>query len=335
MEQKVLRVSAVVIAGALVLRLVSGGILGNLLNFALSPETASWMIFLQTGRVVRPATITFTPDPTVPDTPVPPPTEKPDAPQAPVLPVFSRSDAENIAINCGFTYRADLPALISQPLNWDLTGPEPTVLILHSHGSESYAPTGEYSEISPYHTLDTDYNMISVGTYLAELLEDGGISVLHDTTLHDNPSYNASYNNSRESIRNYLEQYPSIQLVLDLHRDSIEDTNGNQVVQSVFAGDTTLAPLMLVIGTDHGGLTHPDWRENLSLALKLQTQLEGLCPGICRNLNLRSQRFNQDLSPGTLLIEVGSSGNARQEALRSTQVLAEAILSLAHGSKSN
>ena len=329
MEQKVLRVSAVVIVGALLLRLLSGGVLGKLTAFALSPQMASWMIFLQTGRVVRPTTITFTPDTTEPTQP----TEQSPSPEdTPILPAFSGADAANITVNAGFTYTADLPELLSQPLNWELTGDEPTVLILHSHGSESYTPTGEYTENSPYHTLDTDHNMISVGTYLASLLEDSGIQVLHDTTLHDNPSYSDSYINSRESIQKYLQKYPSIRLVLDLHRDSIEDSNGNQVVQSVFAGDSTLAPLMLVVGTNYGGRDHPQWRENLSLALKLQTQLEGLCPGICRNLNLRTERFNQDLSPGTLLIEVGSSGNTRQEALRSTQVLAEAIVSLAHGS---
>ena len=89
---------------------------------------------------------------------------------------------------------------------------------------------------------------------------------------------------------------------------------------------------MLVVGTDYGGLRHPQWQENLSIALKLQIQLEELCPGICRNINLRTQRFNQDLSPGAMLVEVGASGNTRQEALRAAEVLAKGIISLAHGS---
>ena len=90
---------------------------------------------------------------------------------------------------------------------------------------------------------------------------------------------------------------------------------------------------MFVVGTDYGGLTHPQWQQNLSLALKLQTQLESFCPGICRNLNLRTQRFNQDLSVGSLLVEVGASGNTHAQALKSAEVLAKAILSLSHGSK--
>lgn len=330
MEQKVLRVSTWVIVSALLLRLLNGFLP------VLSSEAVSVMLFLQTGRLVRPGNILFTPDTTDPSTPATSPTDstQPEQPDPESdLPVFSAGDAALIAINSSFRYEADLPTLLTQPLNWDLATGEPTVLILHSHGSESYTPTGEYAEVSPYHTLERDYNMLSVGDYVARILEAEGICVLHDTTLHDQPSYNAAYNNSRDSAKAYLEKYPSIQLVLDLHRDSIEDASGNQVAQTVFAGDQTLAPLMLVVGTDYGGLTHPKWRENLSLALKLQTQLEGLCPGICRNINLRTQRFNQDLSAGALLIEVGSSGNSRQDALRSAGVLAEAIISLAHGSQ--
>ena len=331
MEQKVLRVSTLVVVGALFLRLLSGFLPASFFSAALSSHATSWMIFLQTGRLVRPADIAFSPRPTEPIAPteetMPSPTEP-----TPALPVFSADDADNLTINCSFSYSADLSALLTQPLTWDLTGNEPTVLILHSHGTESYTPTGEYQEVSSYHTLDNDHNMLSIGTYIAGILEENGINVLHDTAIHDNPSYNASYANSRKSVEAYLAQYPSIRLVLDLHRDSIEDENGNQVVQSVFAQGTTLAPLMLVVGTDYGGLEHPDWQENFALALKLQTQLEDICPGICRNINLRSQRFNQDLSSGALLIEIGASGNTRQEALRSAKVLAEGIISLARGS---
>ena len=329
MEQKVLRVSTFVVVSALLLRLLSGFLP------VLSSEAVSVMLFLQTGRLVRPGNILFTPGATEPPVPTDPPNDPTQSenqnPQED-LPVFSAEDASLIAVNSGFRYEADLPALLTQPLTWKLAADAPTVLIIHSHGSESYAPTGEYAEISPYHTLESDYNMLSIGEYVAQLLEAEGISVLHDIALHDQPSYNAAYSNSRNSIQQYLEAYPTIALVLDLHRDSIEDASGNQVVQTVFAEDQTLAPLMLVVGTDYSGLEHPNWRENFSLALKLQTQLECLCPGICRNLNLRTQRFNQDLSAGALLVEVGSSGNSRQEALRSAKVLADAIISLANGS---
>ncbi len=330
MEQKVLRTGTMVVVCAILLRLASGMV--DSFSISLSPKIASFMIFMQTGRVIRPGNISFSPPPTEPTVetepvilPQPPPTE-------PDRPVFSPEEADAITVSSGFSYTADLPELLTRPLTWDLTGDEPKVLIVHSHGSESFAPTGAYQETTPYHTLNTDYNMISVGAYVAERLEEAGISVLHDTALHDEPSYNAAYNNSRKSVQAYLQAYPSICLVLDLHRDSYEDEAGNQLVHTVFSQGTTVAPLMLVVGTDYGGLEHPNWQENLSLALKLQTQLEAICPGICRNINLRTQRFNQDLSPGAMLVEVGASGNTRQEALRAAEVLVKGILSLAHGS---
>ena len=330
MEQKVLRVSTWVIVCALLLRLLSGGEFGTVLGRIITPEAASWMLFLQTGRLIRPTQISFTPEPTEPPpetTPLPAVTE----PQT-VL-TFAPEAAEAIDINCSFQYSANLAELVSQPLDWDLTGDKPTVLILHSHATESFAPTGEYLSSAAYRTQDTAQNMVSVGAYVAELLEAGGISVLHDRTLHDSPSYDAAYTNSRATAQSYLEAFPSIKLVLDLHRDYYEDENGNQIVRTVFSQGQTLAPLMFVVGTDYGGYTHPNWQENLALALKLQTQIEELCPGICRSVNLRSQRFNQDLSTGALLVEVGASSNTHEQALLSAELLAEAILSLAHGSR--
>lgn len=328
MEQKVLRTGTWVVVCAIVLRLICG--MADTFVPNLSPKIVSFMIFMQTGRVVRPNNISFSPQPTQPTEetqPAPPP------PTEPELPVFSAGEANGIGITAGFSYTVDKAGLLTQPLNWDLTGKEPKVLIVHSHGSESFAPTGEYQETTAYHTLNTDYNMVSIGSFVAEKLEEAGISVLHDTALHDEPSYNASYNNSRKSVQAYLEAYPSICLVLDLHRDSIEDEEGNQLVHTVFSQGTTVAPLMLVVGTDYGGLHHPQWQENLALALKLQTQLEEICPGICRNINLRTQRFNQDLSTGAMLVEVGASGNTRQEALGAAEVLVKGIVSLAHGSR--
>lgn len=328
MEQKVLRISTIVIVGALLLRLLSAAAP----TVTVSPALSSLMIFLQTGRLIRPASISFSP---IPEDSLPAPEEmtEPSLPSQSesALLTFSPDAAESLSVNCSFDYTADLSALLTQPLSWDLTGDAPTVLILHSHATESY--TGTYQETTAYHTMDTEQNLISIGRHLANLLEEGGIRVLHDTALHDTPSYSEAYTNSRASVQDYLNRYPSIRLVLDLHRDSYEDAEGNQIVRTVFSQGTQLAQLMFVVGTDYSGLNHPAWEENFALALKLQTQLEGICPGICRSIHLQSQRYNQDLSPGALLIEVGASGNTQQEALLATEVLAEGILSLAHGSR--
>ena len=328
MEQKVLRISTVVLVCSLLLRLMSTGVFADLFQFSLSSNTAAWMIFLQTGRLVRPAEIIFHPSPQAPTEPTEPEASQPI--EESVL-TFSPDLAEGLALTCSFSYSADLPTLLSKPLSWELTGDAPTVLILHSHASESFA--GDYEETSAYHTTDTSQNMVSIGKHVADRLEEAGIKVLHDTTLHDTPSYNAAYGNSRQSAADYLAQYPSIRLILDLHRDSFEDEEGNQIVQTVFSEGEVLAPVMLVVGTNYGGLEHPNWQENLALALKLQIQMESLRPGICRKINLRSQRFNQDLSTGALLVEVGASGNSHAQALKSADVLADAIVSLAHGSR--
>ena len=327
MEQKVLRTGTMVIVCALVLRLLSG--------MTLSPKLASMMIFLQTGRIVRPSGIVLTPKEDEETTHISRPTENTDSATSvpsPVLPVFSPNDADAIDIKCGFAYSANLSELLCKPLNWNLADGQPAVLIYHSHATESFSPTSSYKETSEYHTLDTSQNMISIGAHLAALLEEKGIGVIHDTSLHDDPSYTDAYSNSRKSVQAYLKEHPSIRLVLDLHRDAYEDAKGNQVSQTVFSEGVSLAPLMFVVGSDYGGSTHPQWRENLALALKLQTLIDDTCPGICRNINLRSQKFNQDLSPGTLLVEVGAAGNTHAQALRAAEVLADGIGRLAHGS---
>ena len=211
---------------------------------------------------------------------------------------------------------------------------KPTVLILHTHTTESYTKSREpYEESSDYRTLDENYNMLSIGAEVARQLEAGGIRVIQDRQLHDYPSYNGSYTHARKAIQALLSENPSIRLILDLHRDAA-DTPKGQLRTVAEVDGTRSAQLMLVVGSDASGRKHPDWERNLALALQLQTRLELLAPGITRPTVLRGQRFNQDLSTGALLVEVGAAGNTHAEALRAADVLAEAILSLADGNVS-
>jgi stage II sporulation protein P len=161
-------------------------------------------------------------------------------------------------------------------------------------------------------------------------LEAGGITAIHDRELHDYPEYTGAYNHSREAAQYYLEKFPSIQLILDLHRDALEQ-NGKQLRTAATVNGQPSAQLMLVMGTDESGLTHENWEKNLSLGLKLHLQLERQTPGITRPMALRSQRFNQDLLPGALLVEVGAAGNTHTEALLAAEQLAHAIAALAKG----
>ena len=325
-QRKSLQIGAAVIGTAVALRLLSGGALAPLVRALTRPETVAVLMYLETGRVVRPYNAMTYPA----ESPGPELIHSPEA----VAPVFTAADADTVELDNETGYDPDIGALLTAPLNWDLEADHPTVLILHTHGTESYTPSpGEdYEESSAWRTLDENYNMLSIGDYLGQLLAQNGITAIHDRTLHDYPSYNGSYNHARKSIAAYLEEYPSVCLVLDLHRDAA-DTGSGQLRTLVQSDGRQIAQLMLVMGTDEAGLRHPGWEENLSLALKLHTTLERQCPGIMRPLILRSQRFNQDMSPGALLVEVGAAGNTHAEALAATEVLGKAIVTLAKGTE--
>ena len=335
-QQWSLRFGTSVIICALLLRLTATGFFQPVAELLAKPNIASLLIYLETGRIVR-----FSPSSEVLEvfayeSAVPEfalwtvPATEPE--EAETQPVFCAADAEEIKFKNGSGLRYDKGALIEQPLQWDLTASEPTVLILHTHTTESYTKVkGEtYEETAAFRTLDEAYNMVSVGDHLAQLLTDGGVTVIHDRELHDYPSYNGSYNHARKAIERNLKENPSICLVLDLHRDASGDVQ-NQMRTKATVDGAAAAQIMFVVGTNGTGLKHPDWKENLALALKLQVQMERRAPGICRKLNLRGQRFNQDQSPGALLVEVGAAGNTREEALRAVEVLARAILDLSHG----
>ena len=154
--------------------------------------------------------------------------------------------------------------------------------------------------------------------------------MIHDREIYDYPSYNGSYTRARQAISQWMDQYPSIVMVLDLHRDASGDPN-DQLQTAVTLEGSQYAGLMLVMGTDDSGLNHPDWQKNLALGLKLQSLMEDILPGITRPLNLRSQRFNQDLTPGSMIVEVGAAGDSHQQALRSIEILARAIVALSRG----
>ena len=326
-----LRVGAAVILCALAFRLFSPEMVERAASWLTQPNIAAFLTYLETGRNVR-----FSASQAVfldyaAESPPPEASEAAEILQetqpVPVLPVFAAEDASTIELYYANSLRPDIGALLQQSLNWDLTESSPAVLILHTHTTESYTKSGEsYQESSAWRTLDEDYNMLSIGARVAQILEENGIATVQDRELHDYPSYNGSYTDARKSIQEYLEEYPSIQLVLDLHRDASDTGSGQLRTLAKVDGQST-AQLMLVMGTNHD-----DYETNLALALKLQVQLENLAPGITRPLVLRSSRFNQDLCDGALLVEVGAAGNTHQEALRAAEILANAIIALAHGS---
>ena len=169
--------------------------------------------------------------------------------------------------------------------------------------------------------------MIALGRIVADILKEAGIGVIHDTDFHDYPSYNGSYAHAAASTKAYLEQYPTIELILDLHRDAADTPTGQMATQCSIGGERA-AQLMFVLGTDKR-LNHPDWEQNASLALKLQILLEKENPGICRDLTLSKNRYNQHLGRYALIVEIGAAGNTLDQARPTAGKLAEAIVKLA------
>ena len=214
-------------------------------------------------------------------------------------------------------YEIDPSALMSEDLNIHINGDSPQVLIIHTHGSEAYKPDGDdiYEASDPSRTEDKRYNVIRIGDELCDMLTARGISVLHDRELYDYPTYTGSYNRSMGAIEKYLEQYPDIKVVLDVHRDAIEDSAGNAQRTYATFGDETCSQILLICGTDAGGLEHPNWRENLKFALHLQADMDEKYPGLTRPLKLTTYRYNQQATTGSLIVEVGCTGNTLQESI--------------------
>lgn len=327
-EKRSAKFGAALIIFAILLRLM-GSLFASDARAIRQPETTG-----ADGTLYRPTTGVISPES---HTTFPVPSQTVPATTAPLLePItFSEGDMDYVRVQYAqdCPHRPNLETLLLQTLDWDLTGDEPTVLIIHTHASESYTrqPGQDYEETADYRTLHETYNMIAVGDYLTKLLTDGGISVLHDRQIHDYPSYTAAYNNSRDAVRSYMNQYPTIQVVLDLHRDAAENADGSQYATSAMVDGKRVAQLMLVVGTNASGNYHPAWQENLAAALKLQALLEKRAPGITRQTVLRAQRFNHDLSAGAMIVEVGTAGNTLAEAMGAIPVLAEVLIQLMHG----
>ncbi len=313
LEEKTLRIGAAILLTAVILRIFAPVDLTYLFS---RDGFVSVMLFMGTGRWVEsPQT-----PPSIPTLPM-----EEDQPEAQA--VFSLQELNALSLHNPQSLSVDMQAALLAPLKWQLADGEPAVLIVHSHASEAYA------NCSGWRSEDAARNMISVGNRLTDLLEDAGIGVIHDRSIHDLPSYDAAYESSRAAIQNYLSQYPSIRLVLDLHRDAAEDGRGNQVAYTANYNGQDAATMMLVVSAyDYkaGGTT---WQRNLAFATKLQLQLEQLCPGSCRPLALRLFDFSQDISPTGVLIEMGFAGNEQEEALHAAQLLADAIIALQNGSE--
>lgn len=199
------------------------------------------------------------------------------------------------------------------------------ILIFHTHTCESYTqtPQRQYVATGNYRTTDQDNSVVHVGDVLTEILNARGYNVRHNKTYHDYPAYTGSYNRSYQTVSQELANGDWTELVIDLHRDAIG--NGSDYGPTVRIDGEVVAQLMFVIGTDGGGLEHPNWLNNFKLAVKMQEKANELYPGLFRPIILRNSRYNQNLASGACIIEVGATGNTLEECEASMKYLANVI----------
>lgn len=198
------------------------------------------------------------------------------------------------------------------------------ILIYHTHTCESYTASEgyEYEMTGNFRTTDLNYSVARVGTELTTYLENKGFNVTHNTTYHDYPSYSGSYDRSLETIKDLL-MGTDTQLVIDLHRDAVGSSSS--YAPTVKINDKYAAQMMFVIGTDGGGLEHPNWTQNLKIAIKIQKKANEMYPGLFRPVIVRNSRYNQHLTTGSSIIEVGATGNTMDQCILSMQCLANVL----------
>lgn len=203
---------------------------------------------------------------------------------------------------------------------------EPQVLIYHTHTTESFEPYVRdfYDSSFNYRTTDETKNVVMVGDAIQAELEARGIGVIHDTTVHDYPSYNGSYERSRETVMSILEQNPSIKVVLDIHRDAISG-EGEAYQPYVEIDGKEAAQIMIISGCDDGTMDMPNYMKNFHFACCLQQKLESDFSGLTRPILFDYRHYNQDLTTGSLLIEVGSHGNTLEQVQYSGQLIGRSL----------
>lgn len=295
------------------------------------------LLSAQPEEPVAPAAVaspTPTPCPSPEPSPEPTPTTVPGpTPTAAPLPtakpssvtVLSTTITSDSMLENDTGYELDPQALVAAGPNLTLPAEGYQILIIHTHATEAYTQDGTnvYEESDEYRTTDSRQSVVRVGAELAEALRAYGLNVLHDEGLYDYPSYTNSYVRSGEAIEEYLAAYPGIVMVIDLHRDALGE--GDTIYKTVTdAAGTTAAQIMLVMGSD-ANLEHPYWEQNLALALKLQDTVQSRFPQLMRPVYLCPYRYNQQLTPGSLLMEVGTAGNTLEEAITAVNLFADAV----------
>ena len=226
----------------------------------------------------------------------------------------------------------DFSDLLEQGLPFHLEKTDqPQVLIYHTHATESYTSDdyGYYLKSDSSRTTDTSRNTIRVGKAIADILNSNGIVTINDETLHDAKAYTGSYDRSANTVKDYLEKYPTIKVIIDGHRDAITQNNGTKIKPTVEINGKNAAQIMILSGCESGDITNfPNWKENLRVNLQLQKQIENDYPGLARAMSFKSCKYNFDIMNGSMLIEIGSEANTLEEAIYSGELIGNALVKI-------
>ena len=206
-------------------------------------------------------------------------------------------------------------------------GKKPEILIFHTHATESFEPCdrAEFDRRSTWRDADNSRNMVAVGEVLAGGLRKAGLAVLHDSTQHDNPSYNGAYQRSRATVQKYQKENPELRILLDLHRDAVFKGENETVKAVTEINGRKAAQLMVIAPYDDGTVGVPRWKENFRFAAEFTDRVEALYPGLMRPVFFCCRTYNYALSPGSLLFEFGTNANTLEEAKYTAELVAPVL----------
>lgn len=250
-------------------------------------------------------------------------------PTEPVIQSESVTIDKGIKVSNSTPYKVNPQDFLKLPLCFSLDKSGPQVLIMHTHTTESFSEES-YVRGAPDRNLDEAKNITAVGAKMAEVFEKNGVGVIHDKTVHDYPSYNGAYQKAAATINKNIANHKSIKVVLDVHRDGITREDGTKVKLVADINGQKTAQIMLVVGSDVN-LAHDNWQENFKFASKIQGKAAEMFPSLMRPIDLRQERFNEQLTKGSLIVEVGSNGNTMEEAIRGGEAVAEVVCSVLKG----
>ena len=257
--------------------------------------------------------------------------------EIPIIPMdlsLTSYGAEYIHNSTGLS--PDTHTLLNAELGYNsleyISSKSPTVLIVHTHGTEAYSEKDAISykenggEVA--RSSDIENNVVSVGKLLGEALRKKGVYSVHCEIMHDADGYREAYDRAKETITRYLERYPTIKLVIDVHRDSVVKSSGELVRPVTMVEGEKAAQIMCVVGSDWGGEENSRWEANLALALQFREYLNREYGNICRPVYLKPSTYNQEIAPYSMLLEIGAAGNSIDEAYAVCDASAEAIFAI-------